>query len=150
MTNNQHCAIAIKSPSIKDSTLIIYHVEPVKGDHGWRDTYQGFYLLEDTITGKQFVVRSLIVSGDYLASDIKEEVYQNSEELLLWVDHDIKSSQKKEAKEFLSALNLSFNTPIYKIKTGWLIQFAQQLLYWSVYFIILIVVFFMLALALSD
>lgn len=149
-TRNHDCAIEIKNPSITDSTLRIYDVGQVKGDHGWRDLYQGFYILKDDLTDKQFVVRSSVVSGDSREYDIEEEVYQESEGLLLFNDNDIKASQKEEALDFLKSLNLASNTPIYKIKSGWWIQFAQKLLYWGVYVIVLILVLLMIALSLPD
>lgn len=95
-------------------------------------------------------MRSIVVSGDSRASDIKDEIYQESGGLLIFRDEAIKVSQPTETKAFLSAFNLGPDTPIYKIKTGSLMLFGQKLLYWGVYLVVLIFVLFMVVLSLPD
>ena len=149
-SSNDDCAIEIKSPVIRDSSLIIYKVGSSKGDHSWKDLYQGLYFLKDIETQKHYVVRSGIVSGSVIESDIKDEVLTKSDGLLLIKDLDIKTSQKDEVNDFLKTNSLSYETPIFSIQLDGFQIFFLLLLYWGVYVLVLIFIFFLIVLSFPD
>ena len=146
---SSNSGIEIENPRLVEGSLKTYHVGQVKGGYGWYKIYRGFYLLEDLKTNKEYVVCSGVVSGDNLRSDIIYE-FSEPEYLFLYLENNIKASEKEEVDNFLNSISKDSSTKIYYIKSEGLVMFAMHLLYWAVLIVVFIGVFFYVALSFPD
>jgi hypothetical protein len=148
--NNENLdkTVEIQNPTLKQGSLKVYKIGQVKGGYGWKDTYQGFYLLENIKTNKQYVISSG-VSAEHPERDIYDQ-YTKPDRLFLIANKTIKASQKKEVQSFFNGAKLSSDTTIYSIKKNGFTLFFMHLLYWGVFTLIIIAILFLIILSLPD